>query len=107
MAQCLLHAYDGRAAATAFSPRELIRKRPCLLYGVMSFESDLYRRREREQREEAERAKLPTARLRAQHAAERWADLAEQAERTSAASARRECEKAARDVDRMLRPDPC
>lgn len=71
----------------------------------MSFESELYRSREREQREEAERAKLPNARLRALHAAERWADLAEQAERASEATAEREGEKAARDAERQLRAD--
>ena len=73
----------------------------------MSFESELYRRREREQREEAEQAKLPNARLRALHAAERWAGLAEQAERASAGTAKREGEKAARDAERQLRADAC
>jgi hypothetical protein len=71
----------------------------------MSFESELYRSRERDQREEAERASLPNARLRGLHSAERWADLAHQAEQASAATAMREGEKAARDAERKLRAD--
>ncbi|RYF09860.1 MAG: hypothetical protein EOO77_22810 [Oxalobacteraceae bacterium] len=68
----------------------------------MSFEAETYRQRAREQLAEAEHSTLPNVRLRALQAAERWNVMAEQAERTSAASAKREGEKAARDADRKV-----
>ena len=69
----------------------------------MTTESFLYRQRAHEQREEAAKTTLPNVRARALHAAERWEVMADQLERSTAASAKREDEKAVRDADRAAR----
>ncbi len=66
----------------------------------MTTESDLYRQRAHEQREEAAKTNLPNVRARALHAAERWDVMADQSERSIAAAAKRDDEKAVRDADR-------
>ena len=69
---------------------------------AMTTESQIYRKRAEEQRQEAEGAKLANARERALHAAERWDALADQLERCRAVSEKREGEKAARDAERKV-----
>lgn len=66
-------------------------------------EADSYRQRAQEQLDEAEAATLPNVRARALHAAERWTLMAEQAERASAATVKRDAEKAVRDAEREAR----
>jgi hypothetical protein len=69
----------------------------------MSNDAEVYRQRALEQRQEAEAANLPNLpnlRARALHAAERWDTMADQAERSSAATLRRDVEKAIRDARR-------
>jgi len=68
--------------------------------GGMTMESDLYRQRAHEQREEAAKTTLPNVRARALLAAERWDVMADQSERSTAAAARRDDEKSVRDADR-------
>ena len=63
-------------------------------------ESDLYRQRAHEQREEAATTTLPNVRARALHAAERWDVMADRSERATAAATKRGDEKAVRDADR-------
>jgi hypothetical protein len=72
-----------------------------MLYApAMSIESEAYRKRAQEQREEAGRTTLPNAKARALHAAERWDLMAEQAERANAATIKRDADKAVRDAER-------
>jgi hypothetical protein len=72
-----------------------------MLYApAMSIESEAYRKRAQDQREEAERATLPNAKARALHAAERWDVMAQQAERANAATIKRDADKAVRDAER-------
>jgi hypothetical protein len=72
-----------------------------MLYApAMSIESEAYRKRAQEQRAEAESATLANARARALHAAERWDVMADQAERASAATIKRDADKAVRDAER-------
>lgn len=66
----------------------------------MTMESDLYRQRANEQREEAAKTNLPNVRARALHAADRWDVMADQSERSTAAAAKRDDEKAVTDADR-------
>ena len=66
----------------------------------MSNDAELYRQRAQEQRQEAEATSLPNVRARALHAAERWETMADQAERSSAATIKRDAEKAIRDAER-------
>jgi hypothetical protein len=60
----------------------------------------MYRQRANEQRKEAQSATLPNVRARALHAAERWDVMADQAARASAATMKRDAEKAVRDAER-------
>jgi hypothetical protein len=66
----------------------------------MATEAQMYRRHAKQQRDEAEKATLQNARARALHAAERWEMMADQLERSGAASIEREAEKAVRDAER-------
>jgi len=68
----------------------------------MSNDAELYRQRAQEQRPEAEATSLPNVRERALHAAERWDTMADQAERSSAATIQRDAEKAIRDAEREI-----
>jgi hypothetical protein len=67
----------------------------------MATESEHYRQRAQEQRDEAAKTTLPNARGRALHAAERWDVMADQLERSSAAAIKREADKADRDARRV------
>jgi hypothetical protein len=64
----------------------------------MATEAQMYRRHAQQQRGEAEKATLQNVRARALNAAERWDIMAEQLERSSAASIKREADKAVRDA---------
>lgn len=66
----------------------------------MITDAEMYRQHAQKQREEAERTTLPNVRARALHAAERWAQMADQAERSSAAAIKRDVKKAERDAKR-------
>lgn len=70
---------------------------------IMATDAELYRQRAEEQRKEAGTATLANVRARALHAAERWTLMAEQAERSSAATLRRDADKAVRDAEREVR----
>jgi uncharacterized protein involved in exopolysaccharide biosynthesis len=60
----------------------------------------MYRQRAQEQRAAAGKAMLQNVRARALHAAERWDLMADQLELSSAATVKRDAEKAARDAAR-------
>lgn len=102
---------QGRSSSTAaLPPPEHLQATPdpdgCrnivfadYLDGIIT-EPDLYRQRAHEHREEASKTTLPNVGARALHAAERWDVIADQSERSTAAAAKRDDEKAVRDADR-------